>query len=505
MDPQELLELALDSGPIGTFRWNPSSGELIWNRHHFLIMGIEPGQPPTYELFRERVHPEDIDGLEANVEHAKLSRIRHSYRFRVLWPDGSTHHVQGCGFFSYDAQGNPEWMTGVITDVTKAHLAQQELERQERQLASLLEHSPDLYVRMDCNLRHLYVSPKITEFTGRPPSDFIGKTNEELGMPPHLCALWASAMRKVIDEKRPGAVQFEFPAPSGSMFFESRLMPEFDRDGEVESLLCITSDVTQHEEMLRTVQLSERRLRQADKTKDEFLATLAHELKTPLNAISAGIEILQVSDCSEHAQQMLALMERQTDHLCELVVELLDVSSIVQQKANFKWSTVDLREVARDAVALCKAEVEQAVHQLTVDLPDEPVLVSGDRRRLLQILVNLLINAVKYTPPRGKLLLALASGATQAEIRVSDNGIGIPEERMSQLFDIFFQAHPGERGTARGLGIGLAVVKRLVEMHRGSIEIRSDAGGGGTTVELRFPLLGSDVGDPTLDPSAEQL
>ena len=334
----------------------------------------------------------------------------------------------------------------------------------------------------------------MNEITGRHHMHFVGKTNADLGMPYYLCLLWESALKRAIAAKSATTAQFQFPAPGGKVqFFESRIVPEFDAAGEVESLLCITSNVTEREKMLQTLRATEQRLVKADKSKDEFLATLAHELKTPLSAIATGIEILQLTQQDEKSHSALELMKRQSDHLDALVEELWDVGSIVQQKFTYCWEPVNLALIINDAVALCMAELDRAGHHLNLQLPDDPVMIYGDKRRLLQIFVNLISNSIKYTPAGGKLRIAATSGPQLATVEVQDNGIGIPEERQSQLFDIFFQVHREGQKPMRGLGIGLAVVKRLVEMHHGTVEIVSGGNAIGTSVTINFPHMSTTL------------
>ena len=141
MDQQQLLDLALDSVPIGTFRWNQITGELFWNKHHFTMLGLDPDSTKaTYELFRQRIHPEDIDALEADISRARQTHGRHDYQFRVVWPDGRIRFLRGSGLFSYDADKHAEWLTGVVIDVTEAWTAQNLLAKKERELATLIQN-----------------------------------------------------------------------------------------------------------------------------------------------------------------------------------------------------------------------------------------------------------------------------------------------------------------------------------------------------------------------------
>lgn len=241
--------------------------------------------------------------------------------------------------------------------------------------------------------------------------------------------------------------------------------------------------------------------READRRKDEFLATLAHELRNPLAPIRTGLSILNVGGSAEQQARTRQMMERQVRHLVHMVDDLLDLSRISQGKIVLKKSVVDLREVLHGAIEIARPLIEANRHEFIMRLADGPLTVDADPTRLAQVIANLLNNAARYTPPGGRLELHTAVDGPQLLIRVSDNGIGIPEEMLPQIFDLFVQVGGGSEHAQGGLGIGLTLVRGLVELHGGSIAAASGGPGQGTTMTVRLPLAepraATDTGDET--------
>jgi len=231
-------------------------------------------------------------------------------------------------------------------------------------------------------------------------------------------------------------------------------------------------------------------LRDADRRKDEFLATLAHELRNPLAPIRTGLEVLRASnDSSEMVAQVRPLMERQVRQLVRLIDDLLDVSRITQGKLQMRLSEVPLCEILRDAVDATRPMIDEARHELSLDLPAEPLWVRADLSRLAQVFSNLLNNAAKFTPAGGRILVAATVERDEISVSVTDTGSGIPPDMLDRIFEMFAQIDNSTEGVRSGLGIGLTLVKTLVELHGGSIRARSDGSGTGSTFEVRLPLL----------------
>ena len=229
-------------------------------------------------------------------------------------------------------------------------------------------------------------------------------------------------------------------------------------------------------------------LQEADRRKDEFLAMLAHELRNPLAAMRYSLEILHMGDSDgETLARARGALDRQLVQMVRLIDDLLDVSRISSGKIELRRELVDLAQVLRNAIETCTAQLSAAGHELVVTLPDEPVLVDGDQARLVQVFGNLLANAAKYTPPKGHLGLTLVHAHGRAEVTVRDDGVGIPDAMLPGVFEMFTQVDGSKQRSQGGLGIGLGIAKRLVEMHGGSIAATSDGPGRGSAFIVRLP------------------
>jgi len=250
----------------------------------------------------------------------------------------------------------------------------------------------------------------------------------------------------------------------------------------MERLVGIALDITERRQV-------EEDLKLADRRKDEFLAMLAHELRNPLAAISNAVRLSRRSDLGEKDQAWVQdMLDRQTDQLVRLVDDLLDVARIARGRIELARDTVPLAEVVNRAVESVRLQIDRAHHRLQVQFGDAPLWVEGDRTRLEQIFVNLLGNAAKYTPEGGQIWLRLASDGDNAVITVCDSGIGISREMLPRVFDMFAQAEQGLARSQGGLGIGLTLVRRLVELHGGAITAESSGAGQGSTFTIRLPL-----------------
>ena len=231
----------------------------------------------------------------------------------------------------------------------------------------------------------------------------------------------------------------------------------------------------------------------ADRRKDEFIATLSHELRNPLAPMHSALEVMKLKS-SGHAmlEPVLPVFERQLNHLTHLVDDLMEISRITQGRMELRRAALDLGTVVRAAAADVAPLIDASGHALDVSLPPETLVVEGDATRLTQVIVNLLTNAAKYTPRGGRIWLEAGRRDGQAEISVRDNGIGIPQESLASVFDMFSQLEPALDRSQGGLGIGLALVKGIVTLHGGAIRAASDGVGLGSEFLVRLPL--SDEG-----------
>ncbi len=228
------------------------------------------------------------------------------------------------------------------------------------------------------------------------------------------------------------------------------------------------------------------KLREENERKDEFLAILSHELRNPLASIVAGLELMGALELSSpQFDNAHALMNRQVNHLTRLVDDLLDISRISRGKISLDTQRVDLRSAVNQALDGSRLVAADRHRHVNVSLPEDPVWVEGDRDRLIQVVANLLNNAVRYSEPEAAIDIELRDDAGHARLRVSDEGCGIEPDMIDHIFDLFAQ----ERTDGRGLGLGLALVHRLVQMHGGEVVVSSDGRGQGAEFEIRLPLV----------------
>jgi PAS domain S-box-containing protein len=339
-------------------------------------------------------------------------------------------------------------------------------------------------------------SPEIEALYGLPPGGFEGGYAgwARLLHPDDLARAEADVRRAM--ETGGYYTEFRVIWPDGSVhWLETRASVFKDEHGKPVRIVGVYMDVTERkrvEEELRQSQVELRQrfeqLAEADRRKDEFLATLAHELRNPLAPIRTGLQVLRLANERATREQARDMMERQLEQLIRLVDDLLDVSRISRNKLELRKARVSLAAVAENAVETARPLIESKGHMLAVSLPPEPVYLDADLTRLAQVFWNLLHNSAKYTDAGGRIELAARREGGEVVVAVRDTGIGIPTEALPRLFEIFSQVDPGLDRAQGGLGIGLALVQGLVEMHGGTVEARSAGVGKGSEFVVRLPV-----------------
>jgi PAS domain S-box-containing protein len=260
------------------------------------------------------------------------------------------------------------------------------------------------------------------------------------------------------------------------------ISPVRDANGEIVGASKIARDITEKNRL-------ERQLRDADRHRIEFLALLAHELRNPLGPIRHAVNILRArTPQPEELEWATNILDRQTEHLTRLVEDLLDVSRITRGTIELHKEQVDITTVLTGAVEVSATLIEKHRHQLIVTPPSEPLSVEGDATRLTQVVMNLLDNAAKYTDSGGRIWLSAEREDDDAVIRVRDTGIGIARDLLPRIFDMFTQAGASVERSQGGLGVGLALVDRLVKLHGGSVSATSGGPGAGSEFTIRLPL-----------------
>jgi PAS domain S-box-containing protein len=289
--------------------------------------------------------------------------------------------------------------------------------------------------------------------------------------------------------------------PGGEVVWvTNRGRADYDTKGDPVRMLGTLTEVTDRKHAELELARLNQALQDADQRKDEFLATLAHELRNPLAPMRNSLSILRMkqSDPSIVARAG-EVMERQMAHMVRLIDDLMDAARISQGKIGLRRERIEVRTVLDHALEASRALVDVAQHHLRIEVPEEPLWIEADFVRMSQVVANLLNNAAKYTPAGGTITLSAAAEADTAVIRVSDNGIGLSAEMIQSIFELFAQADDTRDRSQGGLGIGLALVRNLVELHGGTVQAESPGVGSGSTFSVRLPLAtkGADA-SPTL-------
>jgi signal transduction histidine kinase/ActR/RegA family two-component response regulator len=272
-------------------------------------------------------------------------------------------------------------------------------------------------------------------------------------------------------------------ADGSVVYVQNDVEPLYDTHGQIYGCVSVAVDVSDRKR-------AEVAFRDADRRKDEFLATLSHELRNPLAPIRSAVEVMRLAhDDPKLIERARATIERQLLQLVRITDDLLDVSRITQDKVQLKVERVDVRTILQSAVEATRPLIDAQGHALIIDAPPEPVWADADFTRLAQVFSNLLNNAAKYTERGGRIHLTVTAEGGTATIAVTDTGVGIPSAMLPRIFDMFRQLQEFRDRTHGGLGIGLTLAKRLVELHGGTIDAHSDGPGRGSSFVVRIPAV----------------
>lgn len=382
-----------------------------------------------------------------------------------------------------------------IQDITESKRIESELRASEQQLRLIAHALPIFIVHCDNEFRYKFVNSAYAARLGAAPEALLGRHMPEVLGTPDWNILHDNLKRVLAGE----LVQFEtsIPYPAiGARFMRAVFVPEWDEEAKVRGLIGVLVDVSEQkqleEERARLLQQSldqGEQLRLADRRKDEFLAMLAHELRNPLAPLNNAAHLLPRLVREEaQSRQLVDIVQRQVRHMTRLVEDLLDVSRITLGKITLLQEEVGIAQIVRAGLELSQPLIDEKHHTCSITMPAEKLVVSGDPVRLAQVIGNLLNNAAKYTQAHGRITLSVERTGAQAVIRVADNGMGIAQELLPNVFDLFTQADHSLDRSQGGLGIGLALVKRLIELHGGSVEVFSAGPGSGTEFTVRLPL-----------------
>ncbi|NKE68443.1 response regulator [Ramlibacter sp. RBP-2] len=440
--------------------------EALVGRHPSEVIGQS-----SYEVFQplvERALAGERVEFEVLVPYQRMGpRWMHGVYVPDVAPDGP---VQG--------------FVAVLNDVTERRAAEEELRLREERLRAIVDTTPECIKLVAADGTLLQMNPSGLEMVGAPSAEaVVGHSVYALIAPEHRDAF--RRLNEWVCRGERGRLEFDIVGLRGERRrMATHAVPLRMPDGR-NAQLSLTRDITLQRE-------AEDLLREADRRKDEFISILAHELRNPLAPLRNALHLLRARRVEPAAADRLhAVMERQTNHLVRLVDDLLEMSRINRGDFELRQEAVDAAAVARHAIETSEPLIRECGHRLDVDLPDEPLPLAGDAVRLAQVLANLLNNAARYTDRGGRITLRGRRHGAEAVLSVADSGIGFDPAEGAWLFGMFTR---GDRST--GLGIGLALARKLVQMHGGSIEARSEGLGRGAEFIVRLPLAAQAALEP---------
>ena len=429
------------------------------------------------------IHPDDQERTLACWMTAVAEKGVYDLEYRIRRHDGQYRWFKTRGVPIRDEQGRIVKWFGTCTDIEDQKQAVEELRQSEERFARFMQHLPGLAWVKDSQGRYAYANDAAVKAFRHPRNDLYGKTDADL-FPAKTAvqfqendgrALASGAGVQVVEalEQEDGIVHHsivsKFPIPG--------------RDGGPAVVGGVAIDITD-------LKRAEEALRETDRRKDEFLATLAHELRNPLAPIRNSLQILKMPRVdAQTVERSRDMMERQVHHLVRLVDDLLDVSRVMRGKIELRKEKVELATVVARAVETVQPLIEAQGHRFDISLPSESLPIDADPVRLAQVVGNLLTNAAKYTEPGGRIWLTAERDGDMAALRVRDNGIGIAPHMLPRIFELFVQVDHASTKAQGGLGIGLTLVKNLVEMHNGIVQAQSEGLGKGCEFVVRLPLV----------------
>jgi len=401
-----------------------------------------------------------------------------SWESQLVGANGTIRRVWSRGVPLRRPDGTVLSWVGLTLDVTERYAAERALDQARQQLEVVTDRMSVGVAQCNQNLEFVWVNPAYADQLGLAPDQLQGRRIEEVVGPETFKSLMPHIERVLAGE----TVQFERAegrSGSATRWINEAYTPIWNGRVNPIGWVAVVSDLTERRAL-------EEQLREANNQKDRFLATLAHELRNPLAPIRYATRLLKPEVPAEMAADAGRMIDRQLAHMARLLDDLLDVSRITRGMLEVRGDALDLRTILRQTVEAARPMASSVEHQLHLELPEEAVPVQGDETRLIQVVGNLINNAIKYTNPGGQIWVSATQSSSQAMISVRDNGRGISAEMLPRVFDLFVQGEPGARAQT-GLGIGLALAKQIVELHGGSIEGHSEGVARGSEFRVLLP------------------
>jgi PAS domain S-box-containing protein len=438
---------------------------------------------------RDLMHPTDVLGGLLPILEGRKDEVLRDIRFlrkdnKLIWVNAAVRLLR-------DEDDKPTQTIAVYLDITPRKRAEEHRQRILDGL-SLAQHIVAAGIwDFDFVSDEMYFSPAYYDLYGFRDSNGLSFERWLKCIVEEDRDRVANAIRQLYKSGTDWNMEFRIEHPTrGQRWLASVGRLERNQERRRTRFTGMDIDITERKQMEAQLQDYVKVLRDSDRRKDEFLAVLGHELRNPLHAIRGAVDLLKVLGVSgPDSDETRCIIDTQVNHMGRLIDDLLDVSRLTLDKLALRKEELDLADALEDALNATRSVIVTRNLHLETIMPQQKLVLYGDRVRLTQVFANLLGNAAKYTPEGGKIWVRISRDADNALVSVRDNGMGIKEESLHHLFDLFYQAQPPLESIASGLGIGLTLARRLIELHGGSIEARSDGLGKGSEFIVHLPLV----------------
>jgi PAS domain S-box-containing protein len=469
--------LALEAASVGSWELDLGTRQLAATARCKANHGLPPDADLQFEgHLLPSIEDTHRDRFRIALDEAIAAHGAFEIEVPHRWPDGSRHWLLVRGRVVDAAR-----MVGISMDLTERHAVEDALHESEARYRCIVETAQEGIWTLDAAAHIEFANGRMGDLLGRSLEELVGRCSWDFAFPEDAAVLQAQFQRRRAGEA--GQMDVRFRHRDGRelwMLMSGR--PIHDSEGRFSGVLDMFTDITARRDVEQT-------LVESDRHKDQFLALLGHELRTPLSPILTATKILEMhGSLDPRLKKACETIARQTLHMSRLVDDLLDVGRVAVGKLRLDRDVVDVSALVKEAVDTCAPLIEARRHTLQVALPGEPVYVFADAGRLVQVLSNLLNNAAKYMQPEGRIELSAFRDERYVAIRIRDQGVGITPDMLHRIFDVFMQVGASGYRSDGGLGIGLWLVKSVVEMHDGRIEAHSDGLGKGSEFIVRLPV-----------------
>jgi two-component system CheB/CheR fusion protein len=478
----------IDKLPVGAYTCDRDGLITYYNDRAVRLWGRAPKLLDPRDRYCGSFKLLESDGTPLSHERCFMARALHEgveydgEELQIERADGSRIAVLAHASPIRDESGTLIGAMNVLVDITDRKQAELMLVGSELRFTQFMQHLHGLAWIKDFEGRYLFINAAARHALERSPSDFVGRTDEQI-FPAQAAAQFRENDRKVLATGAACETVEALELADGLHHWMVSKFPIPGPDGGSTRVGGIAIDVTERVKARDA-------LLEADRRKDEFLATLSHELRNPLAPIRNALRVLR--EPGRGSPELFEMLERQVGQMVRLVDDLLEVSHITRGATELRREALDLADVVRAAIETSAPAIEAGRHEVEVTLPDEPLVVDADPLRLAQVFVNLLNNAARYTPDGGHIWISARLHGDEVALHVRDDGVGIAVDALPLVFEPFRQVEqPRER--TRGLGIGLAVAEQLVHLHGGRVDARSEGPGRGSEFVVSLPLSQQDA------------